>query len=228
MTENMRIWNAVATTNPHHTKKVEIGRKFTSIDAHYQILKATEVFGPVGQGWGYVVHHDTISAGPYLLAVADVVIWHGTRDNTFGPIRGMAEIVNAKGRLDDDAPKKATTDALTKALSHLGFSADVFLGLYDDNKYVAKMRQEHAGKEAPRDDKPANDTPPSERTVEPVEVISTEQVNELRAALDDAGISAKDFCQTAHIKTLIALPAAKFAGALGWITKQQEARNAAA
>jgi len=228
MTENMRIWNAVATTNPHHTKKVEIGRKFTSIDAHYQILKATEVFGPVGHGWGYVVHHDTISAGPYLLAVADVVIWHGTRDNTFGPIRGMAEIVNAKGRLDDDAPKKATTDALTKALSHLGFSADVFLGLYDDNKYVAKMRQEHAGKEAPRDDKPANDTPPSERTIEPVEVISTEQVNELRAALDDAGISAKDFCQTAHIKTLIALPAAKFEGALGWIAKKQEARNAAA
>ena len=228
MTENMRIWNAVAETNPHHTKKVEIGRKFTSIDAHYQIMRATEVFGPVGQGWGYTVQHGTISAAPYLLATADVEIWHGSRDNTFGPWRGMAEIVNAKGRLDDDAPKKATTDALTKALSHLGFSADVFLGLYDDNKYVAQMRREHAGKEAPRDDAPPTDTPPQERTVEAVEVISTEQVNELRAGLDDAGISAKDFCATAHIKTLIALPAAKFAGALGWIAKQQEQRNAAA
>jgi hypothetical protein len=39
--------------------------------------------------------------------------------------------------LDDDCVKKVATDALTKGLSKLGFNADVFLGLYDDNKYVA-------------------------------------------------------------------------------------------
>jgi recombination DNA repair RAD52 pathway protein len=43
---------------------------------------------------------------------------------------------------DEDAPKKAMTDALTKGLSHLGFSADVFLGLFDDNRYVQKMQKE--------------------------------------------------------------------------------------
>ena len=32
------------------------------------------------------------------------------------------------GGLDDEAPKKAMTDAMTKAFSHLGMSADVFLG----------------------------------------------------------------------------------------------------
>ena len=32
----------------------------------------------------------------------------------------------------------------TKALSKLGFNADVFLGKYDDNKYVAKMKEEFA------------------------------------------------------------------------------------
>jgi hypothetical protein len=44
--------------------------------------------------------------------------------------------------IDNDAFKKATTDALTKLLSHLGFNADVFLGLFDDNKYVKRMEQE--------------------------------------------------------------------------------------
>jgi hypothetical protein len=29
----------------------------------------------------------------------------------------------------------AVTDGLTKALSHLGFNADVFLGKHDGNKY---------------------------------------------------------------------------------------------
>ena len=34
------------------------------------------------------------------------------------------------------------TDAITKALSHLGFNADVFLGKFDDNAYVTAMRAE--------------------------------------------------------------------------------------
>jgi hypothetical protein len=41
------------------------------------------------------------------------------------------------------------TDALTKGLSQLGFNADVFLGLYDDNKYVEAVRREFATPPAP-------------------------------------------------------------------------------
>jgi uncharacterized short protein YbdD (DUF466 family) len=44
--------------------------------------------------------------------------------------------------LDDEAPKKAMTDAMTKAFSHLGMSADVFLGKFDDSKYVEQMKEE--------------------------------------------------------------------------------------
>ena len=143
---NMDIWNRVEKTDPNHTKRVELGRKFTAIDAHYQIKSATEAFGPVGVGWGYLVSHDTISVGATLLAVADVTLWHGSRDNSFGPFRGMAEIVGSKEKVDDDAAKKAMTDAITKGLSHLGFNADVFLGLFDDNKYVKQVTQEFSSK----------------------------------------------------------------------------------
>ena len=46
--------------------------------------------------------------------------------------------------------KKCSTDALTKGLSALGFNADVFLGKFDDNKYVAKMTQEFSAPKKPK------------------------------------------------------------------------------
>jgi len=139
--DNMAIWDQVEKTDPKYTKKVTFGRGFTSIDPMYQIMKATKALGPVGKGWAYTVEHSTLEAGGCLMAVADVSIslFDGT---TYGPVRGLDFILNNKGKLDEDAPKKAMTDALTKALSHLGIGADVFLGKFDDNRYVAAMEKE--------------------------------------------------------------------------------------
>jgi len=50
--------------------------------------------------------------------------------------------VAESGRPDDEAFKKATSDGITKALSYLGFSADVFMGKWDDNKYVSELRKQ--------------------------------------------------------------------------------------
>jgi hypothetical protein len=136
---NLRIWNAVCRTDPRHTKPVEFGRKFTAIDAHYQIQEATRMFGPVGEGWGYNTGEIVFADG---LVIVPVTLWHGSRDKTFGPIYGSTTLRDRKGNIDKDAPKKATTDALTKALSQLGFNADVFLGKFDDNKYVEEVRKE--------------------------------------------------------------------------------------
>src|SRR5207249_9372453 len=49
---------------------------------------------------------------------------------------------------DEEAPKKSLTDAMSKALSMLGFGADIHLGLYDDNKYVSSLRRQFAEKAA--------------------------------------------------------------------------------
>jgi hypothetical protein len=59
---------------------------------------------------------------------------------------GCEEWKDRNGRVDSDASKKATTDAITKLLSQLGFSADVFLGKYDDQKYVEALREEFTEK----------------------------------------------------------------------------------
>jgi hypothetical protein len=143
MTDNLRIWSKVEKTNPAHTKHVNQRGGFTAVSANYQILAATEQFGPIGEGWGYVagdpIFHET-------LLFVQVTLWHGNRSNTFGPMLGSEEWKDSKGRIDSDAGKKATTDAVTKLLSQLGFNADVFLGKFDDQKYVDQMTREFAEK----------------------------------------------------------------------------------
>lgn len=139
MTSNMKLWNAVSVTDPQHTKHVGQRGGFTAIDAQYQFMMATEQFGPIGTGWGYDAGAPIFT--PDGLIVIPVTLWHGNRDNKFGPIYGAA-MAKQKDRVDADAPKKAGTDAVTKLLSQLGFNADVFLGKFDDNKYVEKAAQE--------------------------------------------------------------------------------------
>ena len=140
MTDNLRIWSQVDKTDPAHTKKVTQRGGFTAISAAYQIMRATEVFGPIGEGWGYDAGSPIFQDA---LVIVPVTLWHGDRANVFGPMFGGAEWKNGT-RLDSDAAKKATTDALTKLLSQLGFNADVFLGRFDDSKYVAEMVEEFA------------------------------------------------------------------------------------
>jgi len=159
--DNMRIWDAVSKTDPDHTKAIDFGRKFTAIDAHYQIMEATRMFGPIGEGWGYNNAYSEVHLQDgRILVYCDVIVWWGEKGQwegnpvppthrSFGPIRGCAVLLgfDKNGKLkspDTDAYKKASTDGLTKALSHVGFNADVFLGMFDDNKYVQELRSEKA------------------------------------------------------------------------------------
>lgn len=156
---NMEIWDAVSKTDPDHTKTVQYGRKFTAIDAHSQVMQATTMFGPVGAGWGYDTYFTTIDTprGETFICCDLTLWWRSDAEwenipmkspkHKFGPVRGICVLqgIKADGKpkpSDHDAGKKAMTDALTKALSHLGFNADVFLGMFDDNKYVEERRKD--------------------------------------------------------------------------------------
>ena len=142
--ENMKLWNSVETTDPKFTKKVNQRGGFTAIGAQYQLRTATETFGPFGWGWG--VKDERIEKWEDVgLAVYQATLWYnidayGTDDETYGtiPIHSSIKYQN-NGRVDDDFMKKVATDALTKGLSKLGFNADVFMGMFDDNKYVNKL-----------------------------------------------------------------------------------------
>jgi hypothetical protein len=143
--DRMAIWNAICETDQKHMKKVSIGsRSFNTVDAQYQIKKMTETFGPVGIGWGYDVEYDYPCYADVMMVVARVTVWHTLPENKFGPVAGCRTFisnaqVNGKPLVrrisDEEATKSAMTDALTKALSHIGCDADMFLGKYDGNKY---------------------------------------------------------------------------------------------
>ena len=64
-------------------------------------------------------------------------------ENSFPIISSISAFKDgAMTKPDADFAKKVETDALTKALSKLGFNADVFMGMYDDHKYVQMMNEE--------------------------------------------------------------------------------------
>jgi len=146
MTDNMKLWDSVCETDPGDTKKVTFGRGFTAIDAHSQIRNATEQFGPAGAGWGWEVVQ--VQYPPNDTVAILIRLWHGGH-NPDNHIEhwGQCGLYTDKDKTRDDQEcmKKATTDGLTKCLSYLGFNADVFLGKFDDNKYVAEMKNKFDG-----------------------------------------------------------------------------------
>jgi hypothetical protein len=140
---SMKLWNCLAKTDPNYTKEINLGAmKFTAVDAHYQIQRMTEVFGPIGKGWKWTAEHE-IDNGLYFASIT--VHWKDDEGwYSYGPITSCYSLTKGNGKVDDEAPKKCTTDALTKALSHLGLSADVFLGMFDNSKYVENLKKEFA------------------------------------------------------------------------------------
>ena len=146
--DNMKLWQSVETTDPNFTKKVNQRGGFTAIGAQYQLRTATETFGPFGTGWG--VKDERIEKWEDVgLAVYTGTLWYIPAEFKKGipvikeepsefPIHSSIKY-HSNGRVDDDFMKKVATDALTKGLSKLGFNADVFMGKFDDNKYVNKL-----------------------------------------------------------------------------------------
>lgn len=159
--DNNALWRAVEKTDPAFTKGFSRGGGFkgTATNATYLARKATEQFGPCGIGWGVQVIDEEIIEGAPLMVEGVVVahdlihkvrarLWY-VQDGVRGEVEqfGQTQIVgkNKNGYYtDEEAPKKSLTDAMTKCLSLLGFSADIHLGLYDDNKYVAGLQAEFA------------------------------------------------------------------------------------
>ena len=134
---NLSLWNKVEKTNPKYTKKAKVGgMSITAIAPQYQIMMVTEQFGTYGKTWGF----KNIQLDYSLIEKYDMVVFKGT---FFFP-EGQFEIINsyklfinnAKTMLDDNFAKKIETDTLTKAISKLGFNADIFMGKFDDVRYV--------------------------------------------------------------------------------------------
>lgn len=158
MTDNLALWNAVETTPPSQTKPIT-GKSYqgTSPKPHYLVHKATETFGPCGIGWGFTIEDERIEegAGGERMHIARVKVWfkwNGERGEVehIGGTQFSGTRRNGNPFTDEDAPKKSVTDALVKALSMIGFAGDIFMGRYDDSKYVSDLRDDERQADKPK------------------------------------------------------------------------------
>lgn len=156
---HLSIWKAVEKTPTTATKPANVGgQNITAIDTIHMVKLATKVFGPAGIGWGYRIDVDRFDQGAPVL-LKEVVIghelthtcqltlwydWEGKRGEVthFGHTRAVYMTNKGKFITDGEAPKKSVTDAMKKCLSQLGFAADIFTGLFDDQAYVALRQAE--------------------------------------------------------------------------------------
>lgn len=161
----LELWEKVEKTDPEHTKAFTKGGGFkgTAIKPIYLIKKATELWGPAGGRWGWVVLEEKIIKGaPIMISGARqgyerlhsvlISLRYPTSDiDAFGTAsvqsygHTLLVGVNKNGPFtDDEAPKKSLTDAIGKALHYLGFSADVYFGQFDGIKYESEKEEKKA------------------------------------------------------------------------------------
>ncbi len=154
MTDNLKLWHQVEKTPTDQVKAIT-GKSYsgTSPNPHWIVMKATETFGPCGIGWGFTVE-ERLEDGAMIepgffekMHIAKVRVWYkwngerGEVEHIGGtPFSGRRS--NGKPFTDEDSAKKSVTDALVKALSMIGFAGDIFMGRYDDSKYISELKSE--------------------------------------------------------------------------------------
>ncbi|MEO9497676.1 MAG: hypothetical protein ABJG42_24595 [Vibrio splendidus] len=158
MSDNLKIWSTNQKTDPSHVKDAQKG--LSSIDAYYIFQQATKMFGPCGIGWGYEELREDYQSGEPIIdksgeitgTIINHVIriklwykWNGEKGeiNSIGSTKYLSK--NKYGMVsDEEAAKKSLTDAIKKALSMLGFSADVYMGMFEDANYRTEVGNEKA------------------------------------------------------------------------------------
>lgn len=150
---NTAIWDALCKTDPAHTKRFKRSGGFegTAIKPIWMERQLTEYFGPCGIGWGHgKPEFQLVTVGEEILVFCTVRCWHGSPDNELWGVGG--DKVAGKNKYgiqaDDEAFKKAKTDAIGNAFKHIGCAADVHMGQFDDSKYVREVASEFADKGA--------------------------------------------------------------------------------
>lgn len=168
MNNNTALWDKLGKTDPAHTKQFTRsgGFKGTAIKPMWSYRRLTEEFGPCGSGWG--VNEPMFQVVPgqnnEVLVFCTVSGWYmeGDKQCKVYGVGGDKVVTYIKANEqykrperwenDDEAFKKAFTDALTNAFKFVGVGADVHMGMFDDNKYVNTLKQEFS--------EATNDPPP--------------------------------------------------------------------
>jgi hypothetical protein len=160
---NLDAWNKLKTPPPEAMSKIKGGRLngMTDIKPQWRYKVMTEVFGPVGLGWGYSIKRlwtEKCEDGT-VCAFAEVSAWYkldGAKSELFDGIGGSMLVAKESAglRTSDECYKMATTDALSVALKMIGVGADVYSGdVSHDSKYAVQPEKQCQNKHEDSSDK---------------------------------------------------------------------------
>lgn len=135
--DNMRYFSRVAEVPANAKKPIKGGRLagFTDINPMWRIQMLTEMFGAAGEGWTtqnvrYSTYENAQLKTVAVLCELELVfrLEDGTWSKPVYGVGGNTLVASESGgvRMDDDAWKKAYTDALSIACKALGFGANVY------------------------------------------------------------------------------------------------------
>lgn len=212
MSDNLRIWAALGKTDPAHTKGFSRAGGFrgTSTKPIWVYRRLTEQFGPVGVGWGHnKPDYQVVNGGnDEVLVYCTVECWHTSRENTFHGVGGDKVVAKNKNGLfsDDEAFKKAFTDAVMNAFKSVGVAADIHMGLFDDDKYVSQVRKEF---------EPHQDLPTGP--------INDETRDWLAGKIDSTGKPVGEFCKALGVTSLKAITYEQMDAAKQWVRNNRKA-----
>jgi hypothetical protein len=214
---NLRYWDVLGRTDPSHTKPFDRpgGFKGTAIKPIWTEKRLTETFGPCGIGWGCEEPQFSTMPAPNdeILVYCTLRCWYKDGDKV-GVLYGVGgDKVVGKNKYglytDDEAFKKAFTDALGNAFKHLGASADIHMGMFEDSKYVAETRREfsesHNG--GGLDDGY-------------VKTLSTVQRQTLIAKVKEAGLPEDRFLEWRRVDSFASIPAKDYQSILTALDKR--------
>lgn len=135
--DNLRYFSRVAEVPANAKKPIKGGRLagFTDINPMWRIQMLTELFGASGEGWAtqnvrYSTYENAQLKTVAVLCELELVyrLEDGTWSKPVYGVGGNTLVASESGgvRMDDDAWKKAYTDALSIACKALGFGANVY------------------------------------------------------------------------------------------------------
>lgn len=210
------IWDQIWQTDPSRTKafKGKGGFSGTAINPTYVKERLTQLFGPVGLGWGYKVIDEEILKGhkqgenQVLIHKVLIEFWYRLGSMKSEPLQAFGQTTfvgcNKNGwSTDEEAPKKSLTDALMKAVTDLGMCADIHSGLFDDNKYVDEVQNKftNQSKPATNQSKPAKTgVPKLDQVLDDIPLGDDESVTPNRSVLIDTFNSWPPTKQKAKLK----------------------------
>lgn len=153
--DNMTIYNQGRVVPPEAQKTIGAGRLkgMTDINPLWRLAKLTELFGPCGIGWKYIITRREMVSGANdeISCFVDIDLyyrWEGEWSEAVPGTGGSSYVASERNGMytSDECYKMALTDALSVACKALGIGADV---------YWAAGRTKYTGNDAPPPKAPA-------------------------------------------------------------------------